>query len=40
VTGGQSKLIKEIPDVNQTLGVDRDKYIAQPSNDRTHPACP
>jgi branched-chain amino acid transport system substrate-binding protein len=40
VTGGQSQLLKEIPNVNQTLGVDRAKYIAQPSNDRTHPACP
>ena len=40
VTDGQSALLDTVENVNQTLGVDRDKYIAQPANDREHPACP
>jgi len=40
VTGGESALIDTVEDVNQTLGVDRDEYIAQPTNDRENPSCP
>ena len=40
VEGGASTLIDTIPDVNQTLGFDRDEYIAKPANDRDNPSCP
>jgi len=40
VRHGEKKLIKTLHDVNQTLGLDRDAYIAQPANDRDHPSCP
>ncbi|GAA4699712.1 ABC transporter substrate-binding protein [Nocardioides conyzicola] len=40
VTDGASKMIKTIPDVNQTLGMDRAEYVDQPANDRDHPSCP
>ncbi|WP_248963845.1 ABC transporter substrate-binding protein [Sphaerisporangium perillae] len=40
VRDGQSALIQTIPDVNQTLGLDRAAFVAQPANDRDHPSCP
>lgn len=40
VTGGQSALLKTVPNVNQTLGFDRAKYIAKPAFDRQNPSCP
>lgn len=40
VTNGQSRLLATIKDVNQTLGVDRQKYISQPPFDRKNPSCP
>jgi branched-chain amino acid transport system substrate-binding protein len=40
VTGGQSKLISTVKDVNQTLGFDRAKYIAKPAFSRGNPSCP
>jgi branched-chain amino acid transport system substrate-binding protein len=40
VTNGESRLLDTVENVNQTLGVDRDKYVSQPTNDREHPACP
>ncbi|WP_170219391.1 ABC transporter substrate-binding protein [Nocardioides litoris] len=40
VRGGSSELIETVPEVNQTLGLDRDEYIAQPANDRDNPSCP
>lgn len=40
VRNGVSALIQTIPNVNQTLGMDRATYIAQPTFDRDHPSCP
>lgn len=39
VTDGQSKLLKTVADVNQTLGVDPATYTARPANDRDNPSC-
>jgi branched-chain amino acid transport system substrate-binding protein len=39
VTGGQSKLLDTVEHVNQTLGTDREKYIAAPAFDRENPSC-
>jgi branched-chain amino acid transport system substrate-binding protein len=39
VTNGQSTLLSTVKDVNQTLGFDRQKYIASPSFDRENPSC-
>jgi branched-chain amino acid transport system substrate-binding protein len=39
VTGGQSKLLDTIENVNQTLGTDREEYIAAPPFDRENPSC-
>jgi branched-chain amino acid transport system substrate-binding protein len=39
VTGGQSKLLDTVENVNQTLGSDREKYIAAPPFDRENPSC-
>jgi branched-chain amino acid transport system substrate-binding protein len=40
VTNGESRLLDTVENVNQTLGVDREKYIAQPAFDRENPSCP
>lgn len=40
VENGSSKLIKTIPDVNETLGFPAAEYIKQPANDRKNPSCP
>ena len=40
VTGGESKLLSTVHDVNQTLGFPEDEYVSQPTNDRNHPSCP
>jgi branched-chain amino acid transport system substrate-binding protein len=40
VTNGESVLLDTVESVNQTLGVDRDKYIAAPAFDRENPSCP
>ena len=39
VTDGQSKLLDTIENVNQTLGSDREEYIAAPAFDRENPSC-
>lgn len=39
VTDGQSQLLSTVENVNQTLGVDREKYISQPPFDRKNPSC-
>lgn len=39
VTGGQSKMLKTVPDVNQTLGFDRKEYVDKPAFDRENPSC-
>jgi branched-chain amino acid transport system substrate-binding protein len=39
VTDGQSKLLDTVEHVNQTLGSDREKYIAAPAFDRENPSC-
>jgi branched-chain amino acid transport system substrate-binding protein len=39
VTDGQSKLLDTVENVNQTLGSDREKYIAAPPFDRENPSC-
>jgi branched-chain amino acid transport system substrate-binding protein len=39
VTKGQSSLLKEVPNVTQTLGQPADQYTSQPAFDRTHPSC-
>jgi branched-chain amino acid transport system substrate-binding protein len=39
VTKGQNALLKEVPNVTQTLGQPADKYTSQPPFDRTHPSC-
>jgi branched-chain amino acid transport system substrate-binding protein len=39
VTNGESKLLDTVEDVNQTLGVDRQKYIDSPPFDRENPSC-
>ena len=40
VTNGESALLDTVEDVDQTLGVDREEYIAQPAFDRANPSCP
>jgi branched-chain amino acid transport system substrate-binding protein len=40
VEGSASKLLDTVPEVNQTLGVDRDEYVSKPAFDRKNPACP
>jgi branched-chain amino acid transport system substrate-binding protein len=40
VTGGQSKLLKTVENVDQTLGFDRQEYVSKPAFDRKNPACP
>jgi branched-chain amino acid transport system substrate-binding protein len=39
VTNGESKLLDTVQHVNQTLGVDRAKYVAAPPFDRENPSC-
>jgi len=39
VTNGESRLLDTVENVNQTLGVDREKYVSQPSFDRKNPSC-
>lgn len=39
VTNGESKLLDTVENVNQTLGVDREKYISAPPFDRESPSC-
>lgn len=39
VSGGASKLVSTIPNVEQTLGVAPATYTAQPAFDRSHPSC-
>lgn len=39
VKDGSSVVVDTIEDVNQTLGFDREDYIAQPANDRDNPSC-
>jgi branched-chain amino acid transport system substrate-binding protein len=39
VTNGESKLLETVENVNQTLGVDRQKYIDSPAFDRENPSC-
>lgn len=40
VTNGESRLLETVAGVNQTLGVDRNEYVAAPSFDRDNPSCP
>jgi len=35
-----NKLVKVIPNVNQTLGVPEDQYLAQGPLSRDNPSCP
>ena len=39
VTNGQSRLLDTKENVNQTLGFDREEYIAAPPFDRENPSC-
>jgi branched-chain amino acid transport system substrate-binding protein len=40
VTNGESRLLDTVEHVNQTLGFDREEYIAEPAFDRENPSCP
>jgi branched-chain amino acid transport system substrate-binding protein len=40
VTNGESRLLDTVENVNQTLGFDREEYVAAPPFDRENPSCP
>ena len=40
VQDGQSRLLKTVSNVTQTLGVPREEYVSQPAFDRDNPSCP